>query len=61
MEFADRVSDGLTLRLRWVRENELRNTAVDVRQFNDEVGQPIDVANTKGTTNYYRVQADWTF
>lgn len=61
VEFADRVSDGLTLRLRWVRENELRNTAIDVRQFNAEVGEPIDVPNSKGSTSYYRVQADWTF
>lgn len=61
IEVADRVSDGLTLRMRWVRENQLRNTAVDVRQFNDEVGDPIDAGNVKRTTNYFRVQADWTF
>lgn len=61
VEVADRVSDGVTLRLRWVRENQLRNTAVDIRLFNDEVGEPIDVADTKRVTSYYRVQADWTF
>jgi hypothetical protein len=61
VEIADRVSDGLTMRLRWVRENQLRNTAVDIRQFNDEVGAEIDADNVKRVTHYFRLQADWTF
>ncbi len=61
VEIADRVSDGLTMRLRWVRENQLRNTAVDIRQFNDEVGEEIDADNVKKVTHYFRLQADWTF
>jgi DNA uptake protein ComE-like DNA-binding protein len=61
VEIADRVSDGLTLRARWVRENRLRNTAVDIRQFNEEVGGTVDAADVKRVTSYFRVQADWTF
>lgn len=61
VEVSDRVSDGLTLRLRWVRENKLRNTAVDLRKYNLEVGAPIDVVDTKRTLSYFRVQGDWTF
>jgi hypothetical protein len=51
----------LTLRLRYVRENQLRNTAVDIRQFNDEVGLPVDADDVKDVTHYFRIQADWTF
>ena len=61
LEIADRVSDGLTLRMRVVRENQLRNTAIDIRQYNDDVGNPIDADNVKRTTNYFRLQTDWTF
>jgi DNA uptake protein ComE-like DNA-binding protein len=61
VELTDRVSDGLTLRLRYVRENELRNTAVDIRQFNSEVGEPVDANDVKDVTNYFRIQADYAF
>ena len=37
-EITDRVSDGLTARLRYVRDNQQRLTSVDIRQFNEEVG-----------------------
>lgn len=60
-EVTDRLSDDLTVRFRWVRENQLRNTAVDIRQFNDEVGSEIDADNVRQTTNYFRVQADYSF
>ena len=61
MEVTDRASDALTLRLRYVRENQLRNTAVDIRQFNEEVGLPVDADDVKDVTHYFRIQADWTF
>lgn len=61
VEVTDRASDALTLRLRYVRENQLRNTAVDIRQFNDEVGLPVDADDVKDVTHYFRIQADWTF
>lgn len=60
-EVTDRLSDDVTLRLRLVRENALRNTAVDVRQFNDEVGGTVDADDVKKTTNYFRVQVDVAF
>lgn len=61
LEITDRISDDVTLRLRLVRENGLRNTAIDIRQFNDEVGSPVDAGDVKKTTNYFRVQLDWSF
>jgi hypothetical protein len=60
-ELVNRVSDDLTLRFRGVWDNQLRNTAVDIRQFNEEVGDPIDAGNVKETTSYFRLQADYTF
>jgi hypothetical protein len=60
-EVTDRVSDDLTLRLRYVRDNQVRNTAVDIRQFNEEVGETIDADNVKEVTTYFRFQADYTF
>ncbi len=59
LEITDRLSDDLTLRLRYVRENGLRNTAVDIRQFNEEVGEEIDADNVKPTRNYFRLQMDY--
>jgi len=61
VEVTDRVSDELTVRLRYVHENQLRNTAVDIRQYNEEVGLPIDADDVKDVTNYFRLQADYTF
>ncbi len=61
VEITDRLSDDWTLRLRLVRENQLRNTAVDVRQFNEEVGSTVDAGDVKKTTNYFRVQLDVAF
>jgi hypothetical protein len=60
-EITDRLSDDLTVRLRYVRENGLRNTAVDIRQFNEEVGQEIDADNVKPTRDYFRLQMDYAF
>ena len=60
-EITDRASDDLTIRLRYSRDNQKRKTYVDVRQFNAEVGEPIDVEDAKATTNYYRIQVDYTF
>jgi DNA uptake protein ComE-like DNA-binding protein len=61
VEVTDRASDDLTVRLRYSRDNQIRNTAIDVRQFNSEVGEPIDVPDSKQTTSYYRIQMDYTF
>jgi hypothetical protein len=61
VEVTDRVSDDMTLRLRYVRENQLRNTAVDIRQFNAPVGDAIDADDVKDVTNYFRIQADYAF
>jgi DNA uptake protein ComE-like DNA-binding protein len=60
-EVTDRVSDDFTVRLRYVRDNQLRNTAVDLRQYNEEVGDTIDADDVREVTNYYRLQADWSF
>lgn len=60
-EITDRLSDDFTMRFRWVRENQKRNTAVDIRQFNDEVAEEIDADNVRDTTNYFRFQADYSF
>jgi len=60
-EITDRLSDDLTMRFRWVRENQKRNTAVDIRQFNEEVGDEIDADDVRETTNYFRFQADYSF
>ena len=51
----------MTIRLRFVRDNQLRKTNVDLRQFNAEVGGPIDADDVKSVTNYFRVQTDYTF
>ena len=60
-EVSDRVSEDLTVRFRVVRDNQFRNTAVDARQFNAEVGDPIDADDVQQVTNYFRIQADWSF
>ena len=60
-EITDRLSEDLTVRFRWVRDNKKRNTAVDIRQFNDEVAEEIDADNVRDTTNYFRFQADYSF
>ncbi len=60
-EITDRVSDDVTLRVRFVRENGLRNTAIDVRQFNEEVGEPIDADDVKERVHYFRAQLDVAF
>jgi hypothetical protein len=44
-----------------VRENQKRNTAVDLRQYNEEVGSTIDADNVKDTLDYFRVQVDYAF
>lgn len=61
VEVTDRLSDDLTLRFRIVRENRLRNTAVDMRQYNEEVGGEVDAGNVKNTNNYFRIQVDYAF
>jgi DNA uptake protein ComE-like DNA-binding protein len=61
VEVSDRVSDDLTLRFRVVRDNQRRNTAVDIRQFNEPVGSSIDAEDVHEVTNYFRIQADWSF
>ncbi len=61
LEVTDRLSDDLTVRVRWVRDNPWRNTAVDAREFNDEVGAEIDADNVYEPTNYFRIQADYSF
>jgi len=61
VEITDRLSDGLTARLRWVRDNQERLTNVDIRQFNEEVGEPIDADDVRNVVHYFRVQMDWTF
>ena len=60
-EVTDRLSDGLTARLRYVRDNQQRLTNVDIRQFNEEVGEPIDADDVRNIVHYFRVQMDWTF
>jgi DNA uptake protein ComE-like DNA-binding protein len=60
-EITDRLSDGLTGRLRYVRDNQERLTNVDIRQFNEEVGEPIDADNVQDVVHYFRFQVDWTF
>jgi DNA uptake protein ComE-like DNA-binding protein len=61
VEVTDRLSDDLTVRLRWVRDNPLRNTAVTAREFNEEVGEEIDADNVHSQTDYFRIQADYSF
>ena len=60
-EITDRVSDDLTLRLRMIRADEKRNTGIDVRQFNEEIGDPVDHDNVRQVRNYYRFQLDYTY
>jgi DNA uptake protein ComE-like DNA-binding protein len=61
VEVTDRVSDGLTARLRYVRDNQQRLTNVDIREFNEEVGDPIDADDVRNIIHYFRVQLDYTF
>ena len=61
IEITDRISDDMTIRYRVVRDNQIRNTAIDARRFNEEVGGAIDADNVRDVTNYFRIQADWSF
>ncbi|MCA9751074.1 MAG: helix-hairpin-helix domain-containing protein [Gemmatimonadetes bacterium] len=60
-EITDRLSDRMTVRFRYGRENTLRNTNIDVRQFNEPVLDPIDADNVKQDRSWFRLQADYNF
>lgn len=61
VEATERVTDGLTMRFRYGRENFERNTAIDLRQFNEEILEEIDADNVKETRSWFRMQMDYTF
>jgi DNA uptake protein ComE-like DNA-binding protein len=61
IEITDRFTDKFTLRFRYGHENELRNTAIDIRQFNEQVNDEIDAENVKEVRDWFRLQMDYTF
>jgi len=60
-EITDRLSDDLTVRFRLVRDTPLRNTGVQIRQYNEPVFVEQEPDNVRRRTIYYRIQADYSF
>lgn len=60
-EITDRLSDDLTVRFRLVRDTPLRNTGTQIRQYNEPVSTDLEPDNVRRRTNYFRVQADYSF